>query len=38
MRDSRRALAPLLLLAALVCPRTAYGQVDLSGEWGTTFF
>jgi glyoxylase-like metal-dependent hydrolase (beta-lactamase superfamily II) len=38
MRHSLRAIAPLLLLAALGCPRPAFAQVDLTGEWGTTFF
>ena len=38
MRHSLRAVAPLLLLSALACPRPAFAQIDLSGEWGTTFF
>jgi cyclase len=38
MHHSLRTIAPGLLLAALVCPRSASAQVDLSGEWGTTFF
>ena len=38
MRHSLRALAPIALLAALATPRAAYAQIDLSGEWGTTFF
>jgi cyclase len=38
MRHSRPAIAPLLLLSALACPRAAFAQIDLTGEWGTTFF
>ena len=37
MRHSLRVV-PLLLMSALVCPQLAYAQIDLSGEWGTTFF
>ena len=33
-----RAVAPIVLLTALAAPRAAYAQIDLSGEWGTTFF
>jgi glyoxylase-like metal-dependent hydrolase (beta-lactamase superfamily II) len=33
-----RAIAPILLLSVLACPRAAHAQVDLTGEWGTTFF
>ena len=38
MRHSPRLIAPLVLLAALGAPRAASAQIDLSGEWGTTFF
>ena len=38
MRNLPRAVAPLVLLTALAAPRAAYAQLDLSGEWGTTFF
>jgi cyclase len=38
MRHSLRAMAPIVLLTALAAPRAAYAQIDLSGEWGTTFF
>ena len=38
MRHSLRTIAPILLLTALAVPRAAYAQIDLSGEWGTTFF
>jgi cyclase len=33
-----RTVAPVMLLTALAAPRAAYAQIDLSGEWGTTFF
>jgi cyclase len=38
MRHLARAVAPLTILIALAAPRVAQAQVDLSGEWGTTFF
>jgi glyoxylase-like metal-dependent hydrolase (beta-lactamase superfamily II) len=38
MRHSPRVITPLVLLAALAAPRAASAQIDLSGEWGTTFF
>jgi len=38
MRHAFRALAPLVFAAALAMPRAAAAQIDLSGEWGTTFF
>ncbi|HUK35483.1 MAG TPA: hypothetical protein VLV86_16315 [Vicinamibacterales bacterium] len=38
MRHSLRAVVPLVLLTALAAPRAAFAQIDLSGEWGTTFF
>jgi glyoxylase-like metal-dependent hydrolase (beta-lactamase superfamily II) len=38
MRHPLRAIAPIALLAALSAPRAAFAQVDLTGEWGTTFF
>src|SRR5262244_959547 len=38
MRHSLRSIAQIVLLAALAAPRAASAQIDLSGEWGTTFF
>jgi glyoxylase-like metal-dependent hydrolase (beta-lactamase superfamily II) len=38
MRHTFRALVPLVFAAALAIPRAAGAQIDLSGEWGTTFF
>ena len=37
MRHAFRALVPLVFVA-LAMPRAADAQIDLSGEWGTTFF
>src|SRR5262249_48064413 len=34
----RRAVASIAWLIVLVAPRAAAAQIDLSGEWGTTFF
>jgi cyclase len=38
MRHSLRLIAPIVFWTALAAPRAAYAQIDLSGEWGTTFF
>ncbi len=38
MPQSLRTVVPIALLAALAGPRPAHAQIDLSGEWGTTFF
>jgi glyoxylase-like metal-dependent hydrolase (beta-lactamase superfamily II) len=38
MGHSVRAVTPIALLAALLTPRAVFAQIDLSGEWGTTFF
>lgn len=38
MRDASRFLATALIAAAVsVTPRAASAQIDLSGEWGSTF-
>ena len=38
MRHLLRFATPAVVFVSLVLPRSASAQIDLSGEWGTTFF
>ena len=38
MRHRLRIIAPIVVLTLFAIPRAALAQIDLSGEWGTTFF